>query len=352
MISSRPIIYQRLQKLGEGTFSTVYKALRRDRDLDIEHVVALKILNSQIGIETWRDEFRALERVNSDRCVRVIGWDLLEGSPTLILEWVDGITLAELSRSHRISLPQIDEICEQIYEGLQSLNKAGLAHGDLSLQNIMITANGEIKLLDFGLSSTNLKMFTPEFAAPERLNQEKADARSDLYSLGRIREYLERREKVPISFTTKELTHVERENRRYILLFEMNAVERNAHQVALSRLVKESKAHLASDRLPQTEIESHSPSIWKNLLLLLLTTTALGSASATHDSREAYLIVRSKRWAEVFVDGEKKGFAPTEVRLRPNTEYKVQWRTANGRGQRALTLKPGQNMFIGDGFFK
>lgn len=352
MTSSRPIVYQRLQKLGEGTFSTVYKALRRDRDLDIQHVVALKILKSQIAIDTWRDEFRALERVNSERCVRVIGWDLLEGSPTLILEWVDGITLADLSRSHRLSLAQIDEICEQIHEGLLSLHKVGLVHGDLSLQNIMITASGEIKLLDFGLSNTQLKMFTPEFAAPERLSGERASFDSDFYSLGRIREYLERREKLPISFTTKELTHVERTKRRYVLLFEMNAVERHAYQVGLARLVKDSKSQITSSSLPQTEMETHSPSVWKNLLLLLLTTTALGSASATHDAREGSLIVRSKKWAEIIIDGEKKGYTPIEVQLKPYTDHKVKWRTAFGSGQRALTLKPGQNMFINDEFFK
>lgn len=351
LTSTRPIVYEQLSKLGEGTFSTVYKALRRDSEFDIQQHVALKILKSQIAIENWRGEFEALEKVNSDKCVRVIGWDVLDEKPTLVLEWVDGLTLNTLVRQTEVRQQLIDELSLQIYEGLQDIHRSGVIHGDLSLQNVMITRNGKIKLLDFGLSKAKTKMFTPEFAAPELLNGETATIASDLYSLGRLREFLERRAKLPLSFTTKQLLKVNPDERHFDLLFNPNESERFAYQSDISLLVQSPSPFKPHIEAPQTRMHGGVSTFFRNILLLLLTTAALGSASATHDIRDGVLVVRTEKWYSIAVDGQKAGYSPLEMNLKPNSSHTVEWQSANSHGQRTLTLKPGQNMVITDTFF-
>lgn len=352
LTSHRPIVYEKLTQLGEGTFSTVYKALRRDGEFDLQQWVALKILKSQIAIENWREEFKALEQVNSDKCVRVIGWDVLEEKPALVLEWVDGITLGSLCLRIPVRQQLIDELSLQIYEGLQDIHHSGIVHGDLSLQNVMITRTGKIKLLDFGLSKAKIKMFTPEFAAPEILNGETATITSDLYSLGRLREFLERRAKLPLSFTTKQLLKGNPEERHFDLLFHASEGERGAYQSDLALNVRSESEQEVRRPAPKTHIQEGISTFLRNLLLLFLTTVALGSASATHDTRDAILLVRTAKWYSIVVNGQKIGYSPVEMNLKPNATHTIEWESANSHGQRTLTLKPGQNMVITDTFFK
>ncbi|MEK6554838.1 MAG: protein kinase [Bdellovibrionota bacterium] len=369
--SVRPIEYQLVSLLGEGAFSTVYKALRRDLEFGLEQTVALKILKSKIEIEKWREEFASLECVRSERCVRVLGWDYMEDRPSLILEWIEGITLADWSdwqksqkrtvQSLRQSLLLIDELCTQIYEGLKDLHASDNVHGDLSLQNVMITSQGTIKLLDFGLSQSKEINFTAEFVAPELLINGRATSKSDLYSLGRIREYLERQFKLPITQTTRSLLHHEPDQRQYICLFEASLEERTERQNVLANHLK---AHLSHEKTqgpqkmqPQTQVIRHvttkcrSKEWLKKLVYFSGIAFSLNAGNAAPDMRPAHLFIKTKYWAEISLDGRKIGYAPVDVELMPGRSYTIKWRTKTLNGQRSLTPEPGQNMVISDQFF-
>jgi serine/threonine protein kinase len=364
--SARPIEYELLQPLIEGGFSTVYKALRRDLEFGLEQIVALKILKSKIDLEKWRDEFISLERVQSSRCVRVLGWDYIDGCPSLILDWIEGVTLSDwiewLQAQNRtaenlaVSRDLIDELCAQIIEGLSDIHVSDNIHGDLSLQNIMLTAKGEIKLLDFGLASSKELNFTAEFVAPELLMGARPSKATDLYSLGRIREYLERRMKLPLSATTKALLHPEPNHRVFISAFEATSEERNERQKILAENLKNLnlQQRLSTKLKPQTQVASDlkQKSSWiKNLSYASVLAFSLNVGNAAPDTRPAHLFIKTKQWVEITIDGRRIGYTPLDVELVAGRNYKVEWRTKTSSGQRSLTPEPGQNMFISDHFF-
>src|SRR5690348_7962163 len=134
-IKVKPYGYRLVEFLGEGLNSCVYRAFKEDKDLGVRHEVALKILKSETQVAAWRSEFSRLAKVRSPYCVALLGWEVVDTRPALVLEYVKGVTLEDLRRFGDLSVENINEICAQALLGLSDLDEAGLFHGDLSLHN-------------------------------------------------------------------------------------------------------------------------------------------------------------------------------------------------------------------------
>jgi serine/threonine protein kinase len=177
------------ESLGAGLTSRVYKAIRRHRGLNIEQTVALKVLNSKKEVLALKNEIKILSKIRSQHCVQLLGWEKLSVGPALVLEYLEGLSLADLYMYTCLTSELIEEIVAQVQDGLRDLTKNGVWHGDLSARNIFITEDGVVKLLDFGFSGHG-GCGTPQFLAPEVWLGRPSSAASDLFSLGLLREDL------------------------------------------------------------------------------------------------------------------------------------------------------------------
>jgi serine/threonine protein kinase len=202
--------YRVIQMLGHGGMGEVYLA----EDLKLRRKVALKILPKERRDVECRKRFereaRALAAINHPNIVTLYSLEEWRGIRFITMEWVDGRTLSEiLNASGPFSLTDLVDIGVQTAEGLAQAHDHGLIHRDLKPQNIMITAGGRAKILDFGLAK-ELESVTPVQAAscaetltedltgegmligtssymsPEQVLGRELDLRSDIFSMGTV----------------------------------------------------------------------------------------------------------------------------------------------------------------------
>ncbi len=193
--------YTLLEKLGEGGMGAVYKA----RQTMLDKIVAVKVLpKGRIEDESARTRFeremKAVGRLEHPNIVRAMDARRVEGQHLLVMEYVDGQDLNELVRCAG-PLPVADacEMVRQAALGLQCAHEHGLVHRDIKPSNLMITQQGQIKLLDLGLARFHSEdapagrevtaagqiMGTPDYMAPEQISDTHAvDIRADIYALG------------------------------------------------------------------------------------------------------------------------------------------------------------------------
>jgi serine/threonine protein kinase len=192
--------YVILQRIGEGGMGKVYLARRRG---DGQHV-ALKVLppNRLQAIRNALDRFRRemdLSRLVRHKYVaRTLDIGEEDGVHYMVMEYVPGDTLYNLVKDPGrgpFRVPDAARLFIKVCEGLAAAHDVGLVHRDIKPANIMVTPDGDAKILDLGLARTieeeggltkpNTIIGTLDYASPEQLGDAaKADARSDLYSLG------------------------------------------------------------------------------------------------------------------------------------------------------------------------
>jgi len=172
--------------LGEGGRGRVYLA----EDLASKQQVAVKVLSLQEDAISFREEARLLTRIVHPNLSRLL--DYREGPPAhTVMEFIDGRLLANAIR--KASFDAVLRVFVGAARGLHELHSHGLVHGDLTPGNIMVTKDGDAKLLDFGLPGFGTLAYWPPEAKAGRY-----DARSDLYSLGlSFSEALEDRNDLP-----------------------------------------------------------------------------------------------------------------------------------------------------------
>jgi serine/threonine-protein kinase len=172
---------------------TVFRA--RDRELDDE--VALKVLrgdgNDAAQVERLRQEIRAARQITHPNVVRAFDFGEAEGAHYLTMEYVPGTTLRELIDARGgLDLTPALQIAKQVCRGLAAVHKAGIVHGDLKPQNVMVMGNGIAKLMDFGVARPRARQDpsglvvsgTPLYMSPEQARSAELDDRSDIYSAG------------------------------------------------------------------------------------------------------------------------------------------------------------------------
>jgi len=194
--------YEVVAEVGRGAMGAVYKA----RDPQIDRFVAIKtILLHQSGAEEQGDfrkrffvEAQAAGRLLHPGIVAVfdVGEEPETSDPYIVMEYIEGSTLAELLARNANKLPLDDalRITLEVAEALDYAHAQGVVHRDIKPANILVTKEGQAKILDFGIAQLDLShmtlpgrvLGTPAFMSPEQLEGEQVDGRSDLFSLGAI----------------------------------------------------------------------------------------------------------------------------------------------------------------------
>ncbi len=196
--------YRIFEKLSEGGWGTVY--LARDERLDRD--VALKVLSvGTLADEDDRKRFRkealTVAKLNHPNIGQIYDFDAQAGVDFLVMEYVSGGTLSLHMAGPALGEKQIAGLGMQIAQALEEAHEHGIMHRDLKPANIAITPNGQVKVLDFGLaklfdpsrgalkaetltqSVEDLRLLgTPPYMAPEQINGDHLDARTDIYALG------------------------------------------------------------------------------------------------------------------------------------------------------------------------
>ncbi len=183
-----------VEHLGTGGMGAVYKAL----DRNLNRMVALKLLRKELSsdetyINKLEDEARITASINHPFVVKVFSFGSDHGQYYIAMELVDKGTLDDLMQlQNRIAEMQVLQVGLQIASGLQAAHERGLIHRDVKPGNILFADAHTAKITDFGLAllteyeaeSRGEIWGTPYYIAPEKLNSEVEDFRSDIYSLG------------------------------------------------------------------------------------------------------------------------------------------------------------------------
>jgi serine/threonine protein kinase len=202
-------IYEITGTLGRGGMGEVYRA----RDSQLGRDVAIKVLTQEYAQNEGRmkrfvAEAKAASALNHPNILTVYGIGDHNHIPYIVTEFIDGSTLRQLMSSGPVPISKAFEIVMQALQGLSKAHAIGIVHRDLKPENLMITKDGFVKILDFGLAKllkedsatsdrpietlgitateTGLVMGTAAYMSPEQARGQHADARSDIFSLGLI----------------------------------------------------------------------------------------------------------------------------------------------------------------------
>jgi tetratricopeptide (TPR) repeat protein len=188
--------YLIVAKIGSGAMGDVYRAHDRtlNRDVAVKTMAELYASDDQL-VQRFQREAQSAAALNHPNVVTVFDFGSEQGKFYLAMELLDGADLKELiaARSLNDLWDKLD-VMEQIAEGLAYAHKQGVIHRDLKPANIRILPNGRVKIMDFGLARigtsemtrTGMVMGTPNYMSPEQVRGTKADARSDIFSLGSV----------------------------------------------------------------------------------------------------------------------------------------------------------------------
>ncbi len=194
MVGTRVSHYLVVDKLGEGGMGTVYKA----QDLRLERFVALKFLSSRLLISPeararFEQEAKLISALSHPNIATIYEVDELDGVPFLVLEYLGGGTLTRKVTSRRLPLEEIVRDAMAIGAGLAHAHQRGVVHRDIKTANVMLDAEGRLKITDFGLSklagtahptSDSRPVGTAAYMSPEQAQGRSADRRSDIFSFG------------------------------------------------------------------------------------------------------------------------------------------------------------------------
>jgi eukaryotic-like serine/threonine-protein kinase len=193
--------YRLVEKIGKGGMGVVY--LARDEHLDRD--VAIKVLSSgRLADTTARQRFRkealALSELNHPNIAVIYDFDSCDGIDYLVQELIPGKSLREMLEAGALPQDECIELGKQLCAGLAAAHERGIIHRDIKPGNILLTPEGHLKILDFGLAksvsapvlsadalSTLSEMQavgTYPYMSPEQLTNKKLDARTDIWSTG------------------------------------------------------------------------------------------------------------------------------------------------------------------------
>lgn len=154
MISSTISHYKIIEKLGEGGMGIVYKA----QDTKLDRFVALKFLPERVSVSDqdktrFMEEAKAASALNHPNICTIHGIEDYDGQMFIVMEFLDGVELKDLIvRENPIPIARCIQLITQIAEGLKAAHAKGIVHRDIKSSNIFVTADGQVKIMDFGLA--------------------------------------------------------------------------------------------------------------------------------------------------------------------------------------------------------
>ena len=186
--------YKILDKLGEGGMGVVYKA----RDTKLDRTVALKFLPSHlIASQNEKKRFtleaKSAAALNHPNICTIHGVDEHKGRQYIVMELVEGTTLRDKIKDGTVDTVSAIHYGQQIAEALEVAHSKNIVHRDIKSANIMVTRDGRVKVMDFGLAKINgspqvtktgKTVGTVTYMSPEQLRGDAADERSDIWSFG------------------------------------------------------------------------------------------------------------------------------------------------------------------------
>ena len=199
--------YEILAAIGAGGMGEVYRA----RDTKLNRDVALKVLPELVETDPKRlarfhREAQVLASLNHPNIAAIYGFEDSNGTHALVMELVEGLTLADRIAQHPIPLNEALPITKQIAEALEAAHEQGVIHRDLKPANIKVTADGAVKILDFGLAKMQepaatadrsiaptvtlgatregVIVGTPAYMSPEQARGQAVDKRTDIWAFG------------------------------------------------------------------------------------------------------------------------------------------------------------------------
>ncbi|HZI51339.1 MAG TPA: serine/threonine-protein kinase, partial [Terriglobia bacterium] len=200
--------YEVTSQLGEGGMGVVF----RGRDSRLQRDVALKVLPDHFAtdpdrLSRFEREAQVLASLNHSNIAQIYGLEQVEGATCIVMELVEGETLADRLQKGPLSFEEALDISRQIAEALAVAHERGIVHRDLKPANIKLKPSGKVKVLDFGLakalgpktSETTISMVptmatggsivgavvgTPGYMSPEQARGKEVDARTDIWAFG------------------------------------------------------------------------------------------------------------------------------------------------------------------------
>jgi hypothetical protein len=195
MIGARLDNYRVVEKIGDGGMGSVYRAI----DVMLERDVALKFLRPELAhqpdlVERFRTEAVVLARLKHAHIAAVYGLHRHGEDWFMAIEYVPGVTLdALIAREGPLPGPQAAAIGADVLDALDYAHRRGVIHRDIKTANIMVTPEGDVKVMDFGIARVlggqrqtrvGFVVGTLSYMSPEQIQGLDVDARSDLYSVG------------------------------------------------------------------------------------------------------------------------------------------------------------------------
>ena len=186
--------YKIIEKLGEGGMGVVYKA----KDARLDRDIALKFLPPELtrdeeARERFIQEAKAAAALNHPHICTIYEIDEAGDQTFIAMEFIEGQTLKEKIETGPLGVEEAVDIASQVAEGLGEAHKKGIVHRDIKPANIMLTENGNAKIMDFGLAKLSwgvdltkpsMIMGTVAYMSPEQAKGEAVDQRTDIWSLG------------------------------------------------------------------------------------------------------------------------------------------------------------------------
>ena len=201
--------YRVVDKLGEGGMGEVYRAT----DVNLKRQVAIKVLPASVGAESdrlarFQREAEVLASLNHPNIAAIYGLEKRGDSTALVMELVEGPTLADRIAQGAIPLDQAMPIARQIAEALEAAHEQGIVHRDLKPMNIKVRADATVKVLDFGLAKAMVSaagstsgdatmtspalseagtiLGTAAYMSPEQARGKAVDRRADIWAFGAV----------------------------------------------------------------------------------------------------------------------------------------------------------------------
>ena len=220
--------YRVLSELGRGGMGAVYKAVRDDDTFKKE--VAIKVVRGGVGNEfllsRFRHERRMLATLEHPNIARVLdGGETDDAMPYLVMEYVNGVPIHQYARENRLDVASAVALFRDVCAAVENAHRNLIIHRDIKPGNILVTKNGVVKLLDFGIAKlldpppsgrsrspegsrnpdlsrtpdltrspdsrppeteTLFRMLTPDYSSPEQIRGEAVTTATDVYSLGAV----------------------------------------------------------------------------------------------------------------------------------------------------------------------